>query len=135
MEYIKSTKNIQRLPVTSKTSWTSKTTFSYTGLFTKDNTTSHSMIVITEANSLKSKRNEATLAGASIAGILALTFVILLVVCLLKRRKFQRFQAEQQTNRQHEMNNTTYDDLVVTNQTQDDSNTYTTLSYDNQANR
>lgn len=134
MEYIKSTKNIPRTPVTSKSTWTSKTTFSYTGLFTKDNTTSHS-IVITEANSLKSMRNEATLAGASIAGILASTFVILLVVCLLKRRKFQRFQAEQQAHRQQEMNNTTYDDLVVTNQTQDDSNTYTTLSYDNQANR
>lgn len=93
------------------------------------------MIVITEANSLKSKRNEATLAGARIAGILALIFAILLIVCLFKRGKFQLFQAEQQANRQHEMNNTTYDDLVVTNQTQDDSNTYTTLSYDNQANR
>lgn len=50
----KARKTPPRPPVTSETSLTSKTTFSYQGVLTKDNTTSHS-VVITEANSLKSK--------------------------------------------------------------------------------
>lgn len=105
----------------------------YKRFFTKKNTISHS-IAATNAHSLKSRRKKATIAGASIAGILALTIAVLLVVCLLKRRRFQRLQAEQQTNPQHVTNNTTYDDLVVTSQMQEGSHTYTTLLYNNQAN-
>ena len=133
MEYIKSTIITLQPSVASETSWTSKTTFSYKGLSTKDNTISHS-IATTNAHSLKSRSNKATIAGASIAEILALSIVVLLVVCLLKRRRFQRLQAEQQTNPQHVTNNTTYDDLVVTSQMQEGSHTYTILSYNNQAN-
>lgn len=71
----------------------------------------------------------ATIAGASIAGILALTFVVFLILCLLQRRNFQCLQVEQQANRHHRSNDTTYDDLVVTSQRQDESHVYTTLTY------
>lgn len=131
--YIKSTKITLQPSVASETSWTSKTTFLYKSFFTKENTIRHS-IAATNAHSLKSRINKATIAGASIAGILALSIAVLLVVCLLKRRRFQRLQAEQQTNQQHVTNNTTYDDLVVTSQMQEGSHTYTTLLYNNQAN-
>lgn len=100
----------------------------------KDNTTSNS-IATTYAHSSKSMRNKATIiiAGTSIAGVLALTFIVLLVLCLLKSRRFQRLQAEQKTCPHHVTNNTIYDNLVVTSQRHDDYHTYTTLSYDKQA--
>lgn len=101
MEYIKSTKTTPKPQITSEKSWTRRTTFSYKSVFTKDNTTSHSIATTYAHFFLKSRRNKATIAGASIAGILALTFFVLLVVCLLKRRRFQRLQAEQQTNQHH----------------------------------
>lgn len=111
-------KNPQQ-PFTSETSWTSKTISLYKILSTKDNTTGH-YNATTYAHSSKSMRNKATIiiAGASIAGILAFTSIVLFVVCLLKSRRFQRLLAEQKTCPHHVTNNTTYDNLVVTSQRQ-----------------
>lgn len=86
------------------------------------------------APSLKSNVNKTTIAGACIERIVALTCVGFLVACLLKRRRLHCLQAkQQQANRHHGSNNANYDDLVVTSQRQDDSHTYTTLTYDKQA--
>lgn len=77
----------------------------------------------------KSVGNKATIAGASIAGIIALIFVVFLVVFLFRRRRFQCLQENQQhANRVHVSNNTTYDGLVFTSERQDDNHTYNTLS-------
>lgn len=134
-EFINSTKNTAQPPlhVTREISWTSETTFSYKIASTRRNTTSY-INATTKARSLKSVGNKATIAGASIAGIIALTFGVFLVVFLFKRRRFQWLQENQQhASRVHVSNNTTYDDLDVTSQRQDDNHTYTTLSYDKQA--
>lgn len=61
---------------------------------TRGDTTS-SVNVTINAPSLKSNVNEATIAGACIAGIVALTFGIFLVLCLLKRRRLHCLRAKQ----------------------------------------
>lgn len=82
--------------------------------------------------SLNLKGNEAAIAGACTAGTLALIFVFLFGHLL--RRRLHCLQAKlQQTNRLHKTNNATYDDLVVTSRRHDDNHSYTTLSYDKQA--
>lgn len=113
------------------TSITMSTAF-YESLSTLDKRASQSKI-LNYAPSFKSRVNKAAIAGASIAGILALTFVVFLVVVMLKRQRLHCLQAEQQqqANRHHGPNNTIYDDLVVTSQRQYDSHIYTTLTYDN----
>lgn len=117
-------------PLSSETSWTTETSSSYKCPSSKVNTNKH-FIATTNALISKSRGNESSIAGASIAGIIAVTIVIL-VVCLLKRRRFNCLQAEhRQENRHHVTNNTTYNDLVVTNQRQ--VNNDTTLSYNKQA--
>lgn len=105
----------------------------YESLSTVDKRKSQSK-TINYVPSFKSRVNKAAIAGASIAGILALTFVAFIVVVMLKRQRLHCLQAEQQqqqANRHHGPNNTTYDDLVVTSQRQGDSHIYTTLTYDN----
>lgn len=83
--------------------------------------------------SLNLKGNEAAIAGACTAGTLSLIFVFLFRY-LLKRRWLHCLQAKlQQTNCLHKTNNATYDDLVVTSRRHDDNHSYTTLSYDKQA--
>lgn len=119
---------------TRETSWTTRKTSSQKNLSTRGNTKSHFNITAKNPSS-KLKGREATIAGASIAGIIAFTFVVLLVVYVIKRRRLPCLRAKQQANPDSETtNNTTYDDLVVTSQKQDDSNTYTTLSFDKREN-
>lgn len=127
-EDISNTKNTAHPPLTHETSWTSEKTFSYKIASTRDNTTSY-FIATTKARFFKSVGNKATIAGASIAGIIALIFVVFLVVFLFRRRRFQCLQENQQhANRVHVSNNTTYDGLVFTSERQDDNHTYNTLS-------
>lgn len=66
---------------THQTSWTTKTTSSYKSLSTNANTTSY-INITNNALSLNAKGNEAKIAGASIAGIFALKFAVLLAVYL-----------------------------------------------------
>lgn len=128
VEHIINTENTKTSSLTRETSWTTRTTFSQKNLSTRGNTKSHFNITAKNPSS-KLKGREATIVGACVAGIIAFTFVVFLVVYLIKR------QAKQQANPDSETtNNTTYDDLVVTSQRQDDSNTYTTLSYDKREN-
>lgn len=103
----------------------------YESLSTVDKRKSQSKTINQYVPSFKSRVNKAAIAGASIAGILALTFVAFIVVVMLKRQRLHCLQAEQQqqqANRHHGPNNTTYDDLVVTSQ----RHIYTTLTYDNE---
>lgn len=128
IEDINNMKNTAHPPLTRETSWTSEKTFSYKIASTRDNTTSY-FIATTKARFLKSVGNKATIAGARIAGIIALIFVVFLVVFLFRRRRFQCLQENQQhANRVHVSNNTTYDGLVFTSERQDDNHTFTTLS-------
>lgn len=133
IEYINNTKNTAEPPLTRETSLTSETTFFYKSASTRGNATSY-FITTTHEHSSKAVGNKATTAGASIAGIIALIFVVFLVVFLFRRRRFQWLQENQQhASRVHVSNNNTYDDLVVPSQRQNDNHTYTTLSYDKQA--
>lgn len=91
IEDINNTKNTAHPPLTRETSWTSET-FSYKIASTRDNTASY-FIATTKARFLKSVGNKATIAGASIAGIIALIFVVFLVVFLFRRRRFQCLHA------------------------------------------
>lgn len=101
-------------------------------MFTNANTTCHFKST-NKTPSLNLTGNEAAIAGACTAGTLALIFVFLFGY-LLKRRRLHCLQAKlQQTNRLHKTNNATYDDLVVTSRRHDDNHSYTTLSYDKQA--
>lgn len=84
--HITSTENMAKPPLTRETSQTTKTSFSYTSPPTRGDITSYVNDTI-NTSSLKSNVNEATIMGASIAGIVALTFGFFLVVCLLKRRR------------------------------------------------
>lgn len=134
VEYINNMENTTTSSFTRETSWTTRKTSSQKNLSTRGNTKSHFNITAKNPSS-KLKGREATIAGASIAGIIAFTFVVLLVVYVIKRRRRPCLRAKQQANPDSETtNNTTYDDLVVTSQKQDDSNTYTTLSYDKREN-
>lgn len=127
------TENTAQPPLTRERLWTTKPLLSSESPSIRRSTTSH-IIITTNAPSYTSGGEKATIAGAIIAGILALLFIVLLVLYLLKKGRFQCFQKKQQQTNQHPVtNNTTYEDLVVTSQTQHDSHTYTTLPYDNQA--
>lgn len=121
------TENTAQPLLTRERLWTTKRFLSIRG-----STTSH-IIITTNAASYTSWSDKAKIDGAIIAGILALLFIVLLVVYLLKKGRFQCLQKKQQQTNQHPVtNNTTYEDLVVTSQTQHDNHTYTTLSYDKQ---
>lgn len=73
-------------PLTRETSQTTKTSFSYMSPPTRGDITSYVNDTI-NTPSLKWNVNEVTIMGASIAGIVALTFGFITVVCLLKRRR------------------------------------------------
>lgn len=119
-------------PFTRQTPWTTKTTSSYKSVSTNVNTTCYFKST-NKTPSLNLKGNEAAIAGACTAGTLALIFIFLFGY-LLKRRRLHCLQAKlQQTNRLHKTNKATYDDLVVTSRRHDDNHSYTTLSYDKQA--
>lgn len=64
----------------------------------------------------RSSENMGTIVGVSIAGVAVLIFVVFLTIYLLKRNKLQCMQSnQQQAKRAKVFHNTTYDDLVVTN--------------------
>lgn len=127
IQYITSTENRGKPPLNLEISQTTKTAFSYMSPQTRGDIANYVNDTII-APSLQSNVNEATILGADIAGIVALTFGIFLVLCLLKRRRLHCFGAkQQQANHHHESNNANYDYIVVTSQTHDDSYTFTTL--------
>eukprot|EP00105_Crassostrea_gigas_P023406 XP_011443223.2 PREDICTED: uncharacterized protein LOC105339400 [Crassostrea gigas] len=74
-----------------------------------------------------------TIAGACIAGIVAAISVVILVFCFIKRRKLHCLQSEQQQAKRPNMfDNSTYNDLTVTNQRHNGTHTNTSSEYDNQ---
>lgn len=74
-----------------------------------------------------------TIAGACIAGIVAVISVVILVFCFIKRRKLHCLQSEQQQAKRPNMfDNSTYNDLTVTNQRHNGTHTNTSSEYDNQ---
>lgn len=128
-KYSKSTEKIAPPPFSSETSWKTKTTSSYKSLSSRGITSHFNITTYTPPPSIG---NLATIVGASTAGIIALTFVVFFILCLLKRRKFQCLQVEQQANHHHGSNDSTYSDLVATSTRQVDSHIYTTLPYNKQ---
>lgn len=126
-EYVKITKSTTLPLFTSQTSWTTKMYSSNRSVsFSKTSSigvtrpifaapTSPSLSIISNAEG-----NTATVIGASVAGVVALIFVVLLTICFFKSRKSQCMQSnQQQANRAKVFHNTMYDDLVVTNEKQD----------------
>lgn len=62
------------------------------------------------------EENAGTIVGISIAGVAVIISVVFLTICLRKRNKLQCMQSnQQQAKRAKVFFNTTYDDLVVTN--------------------
>lgn len=87
-KYGNSTKKRMTHPLSSETSWKTKTTSFYKTSSSRGITTRHFNIT-TNTPSSNSIGNVATIAGACISGIITLTFVVFLILCFLKRRKFQ----------------------------------------------
>lgn len=131
---IKSTTNTVPLQLTTETSRPT-TTFSVTSLTTMFIATPNSTIATSISSSPKSEGLTAAIIGTSIAGVVLLS-VIFLIICLLqRRRRFQCRQSNQQQAKKAKVfHNTTYDDLVVTNQMQDITYANVTLENDKQRN-
>lgn len=83
----------------------------------------------------RSEGNTGTIVGVSIAGVAVLIFVVFLTICLLKRNKLQCMQSnQQQAKRGKVFHNTTYDDLVVTNNRPEVNYANTILENDDRGN-
>lgn len=83
----------------------------------------------------RSEGNTGTIVGVSIAGVAVLIFVVFLTICLLKRNKLQCMQSnQQQAKRAKVFHNTTYDDLVVTNNRPEVNYANTILENDDRGN-
>uniref|UniRef100_A0A8W8NCV7 Uncharacterized protein n=1 Tax=Magallana gigas TaxID=29159 RepID=A0A8W8NCV7_MAGGI len=72
------------------------------------------------------KGNKTTVVVASLAGVSAVISAVLLIVCMLKKRK------QQQAKHPKVFDNSTYNDLTVTNERHDGTDTNTTPTYENQ---
>lgn len=142
IEYINTLKSTALPPVTHQTPWTTKTysfnkpsSFSVTSLKTSSIEGTSPFVVNTISPSLsmpsKTEGNTAAVVGACIAGIAALISFGVFLICVLKRGTLQCEQSKQQAKIGKVFNNTTYDDLVVTNQKQDVTYANTTLENDN----
>eukprot|EP00105_Crassostrea_gigas_P006211 XP_011420066.1 PREDICTED: uncharacterized protein LOC105322863 [Crassostrea gigas] len=128
-----STSNKGLFTWTANTSLSKKSfTFSVTTLKTSfSNTTSR--IITTSLAASSKEENKATIVGSSIAGVVVLISVVFIAICLFKRRNLLCIQSKQQQAKSGKVfNNTTYDDLVVTNQKPDVNYANTTLEYANQ---
>lgn len=97
--YINSMENLASTPLSSETLWTTETSSMYKSPSSKVNTINH-FLATTNAQSLKSKGNESTIAGASVAGILAMTLIALVDVFFFKRRRLKGFNVCKQ-NKSH----------------------------------
>lgn len=132
MEYIKSTKNTVTPPLAHEISLTTRTTSSSTIPFipVSVSVTSLNMSIIDytgpiiststsppPSQSSTSGENAETVVGASIAGVVVFIYVVFLLIFLLKRRMWQCVQSKQHKAKSVIVfENTTYDDLVETNQ-------------------
>lgn len=125
-EHTKTTKNTSPPSLTRETSRTTAT-ISLTSLTTSD---ASKLTIATSISPFpESEGYTAAKVGAGIAGVVLL-FVVFLIICFLKRCRFQCIQSnQQQAKRDKVFNNTTYDDSVVksTNKKQDVSFAKTTL--------
>lgn len=112
-----------------------KTTFSVTSLTTMFIATPNSTIATSISLSPKSEGLTAAIIGTSIAGVVLLSVIFLIIRLLQRRRRFQCRQSNQQQAKKAKVfHNTTYDDLVVTNQMQDITYANVTLENDKQRN-
>lgn len=130
-EYIKSTKRTAPPVLTHELSRTtykslSNRPVSFPAISVKMSTRGDKSLIIATSvppsSSLffKSESNTGTIVGASIAGLAVLISVVFLTICLLKRRKFQCMQSNQQQAKGDKVfHNTTYDDVAVENQKPD----------------
>ncbi|XP_052707442.1 uncharacterized protein LOC128182740 [Crassostrea angulata] len=134
IENAKSTKNTKTPPFTREISRTTAT-ISPTSMTTSISGALNPTIATSISPSPESEKNTAAVVGASIAGVVSLIFVAFLVLCLLKRRHTQCKQSSQQVKSAKVFHNTTYDDLVVTNQKQDVNYANVNLENDNQFER
>lgn len=148
MEYYKSTKNTETPPLFGETLPTTKkppsygpySPVSFPATFLKTPIIEYTGHIIststTKPTPSKSEVNTTAVVGASIAGVVALVSAALFIKCMLKRRKLQCLQSNQQQAKSDAVfHNTSYDDLAITNKKQkkqDVKHATTTLENDNQ---
>lgn len=119
-------------PTIEQTSTSKPVHLHVTSMTTSSSISSSSHIDSTPSTKLEGT-SPTTIAGACIAGIVAAISVVILVFCFIKRRKLHCLQSEQQQAKRPNMfDNSTYNDLTVTNQRHNGTHTNTSSEYDNQ---
>lgn len=82
-------------------------TFSVTSLIASVSDVTNPTIATFISTSPITKKYTATVVGTSIAGVITLIFVVFIIICMLKRRKFQSMQSKQhQSKKANEFNKT-----------------------------
>lgn len=110
-------------------------TFSVTSFKTSINYVTNVAFVTYISPFPKSEEYTAAIVGTSIAGVIAMIFVVFLIICLLKRRRFQCMQSKQhQSKSSNVFKNTTNENLVESNQKQNVNYANTIFENDIQGN-
>lgn len=79
-------------------------TFSVTSLIASVSDVTNPTIATFISTSPTSKKYTATVVCTSIAGVITLIFVVFLIICMLKRRKFQSMQSKQHQSKRANTN-------------------------------